>query len=927
MTIRVHLCHLTIACCLALLLLAAGCGRDNPEALVASAKEFIAKGDFNASIIQLKNVLQKNPKNAEARYLLGLSLLKNGDVTSAQIELNKAVGLGLTSDELQIALARAALEKGDDADKIVTQFGSKQLSSPPMQAELRAMVGMAQFSQNHQKEARNAFTEALALDPANVTAILGMARFAVAEQDLAKALSLVDTALGSSPSSSEALIFKAELLAAEGKSAPAEQAYRDAIRVAPNQIAPRVSLIALLVKYQSLDKASGEVAALAKIAPKDPRTSYAKALVFVGQKKFAEARDPILQVLKVAPNHVPSLLLAGMVALETGAYPEAESYLRQVIDKAPGAILPRRLLVATHLRLGQTSRALTEIQDLLEKNSADPDIVVLAGEVYIASGDTATAARYYEQAKSLAPGNSVVQTRLAVIRWATGDSDRAIKELESVSASNPSEYQADLALIAEYLRQRQADKALDALKTLEKKQPDNPLTYNLRGLGLALKRDFAGARSSFERALQLQPTYMPAIANLANLDLREKNTDAAKKRYESVLKKEPNNEQALFGLAVLLRVTGADPQAIEKLLKQSVASNPSSPTARAALANFYMRSRDFTSALAAAQDAQVALPNNPAMVEALGLAQIAAGETRQAISTFARLASMRPDSAQPLVRQAAAYLAANQPEDAIASLRKALSLRADLPLVQRDIAAIYVATGRHEEAEREARAIQAKHPKELFGYVLEGDIFAIQKKLDMAERVYRDTLKKFDIALLVVRAHAVMEAAGKLSEADTMAENWIKAHPKDALVVSYLADRDLAAKRYDSAAKRYRIGLERKPDDPAFLNNLAWVVNELKQPGAIDYAERAHELAPESPPVMDTLGWLLVEHGQTDRGLELLGRASELAPDAYEIRLHLAKALIKAGNKSTARKELEALAKLDRRLPIQQEATALLSGL
>ena len=927
MMIRVHLCRLTIACCLALLLFATGCGRDNPEALVASAKEFIAKGDFNASIIQLKNVLQKNPKNAEARYLLGLSLLKNGDVTSAEIELNKAVGFGLTSDELQIALARAALERGGDADKVVTQFGSKQLSQPTMQAELRAIVGMAQLTQNRQKEARNAFTEALALDPANVTAILGMARFAVSEQDLAKALSLVDTALGSSPSSVEALSFKADLLAAEGQIEPTEKAYRDVIRVAPKQVAPRLSLIAHLVKHGSLDKASGEVDALAKIAPKDPRTSYAKALVFVGQKKFSEARDPILQVLKGAPNHVPSLMLAGMVAFETGAYPEAESYLRQVIDKAPGAILARRLLVATHLRLGQSSRALTEIQELLEKNSADPDIVALAGEVYLASGDIATAARYYEQAKSLVPRNSVVQTRLAVIRWATGDSDRAIKELESASASNPNEYQADLALIAGYLRQRQADKALDALKILEKKQPDNPLTYNLRGLSLVLKDDFSGARSSFERALQLQPTYMPAIANLSNLDLREKNTDAAKKRYEAVLKKEPNNEQALFGLAVLKRVTGADPQAIEKLLKQSVASNPSSPTARATLTNFYMRGRDFTSALAAAQDAQGALPNNPAIVEALGMAQVAAGETRQAISTFARLAGMRPDSAQPLVRQATAYMAANQPEDAIRSLRKALSLRADLPLVQRDIAAIYVAIGRHEEAVREARAMQAQHPKEPFGYVLEGDIYAAQKKWDTAERVYRDTLKKFDLPLLVVRAHAVIEAAGKHSEADAMAENWINAHPKDAIVLSYLGDRDLAAKRYDRAAKRYRIGLERKPDDPVFLNNLAWVVNELKQPGAIDYAERANELAPENPAIMDTLGWLLVEHGQTERGLELLGRASELAPDAYEIRLHLAKALIKAGNKGTARKELEVLAKLDSRLPIQQEATALLSGL
>ena len=70
-------------------------------------------------------------------------------------------------------------------------------------------------------------------------------------------------------------------------------------------------------------------------------------------------------------------------------------------------------------------------------------------------------------------------------------------------------------------------------------------------MALILKRDFPAARASFERAVQLQPNYMPAVINLANLDLRDKNTDAAKQRYEAVLKKDPNNEQALFRLAVL----------------------------------------------------------------------------------------------------------------------------------------------------------------------------------------------------------------------------------------------------------------------------------------------------------------------------------------------------------------------------------------
>jgi putative PEP-CTERM system TPR-repeat lipoprotein len=279
------------------------------------------------------------------------------------------------------------------------------------------------------------------------------------------------------------------------------------------------------------------------------------------------------------------------------------------------------------------------------------------------------------------------------------------------------------------------------------------------------------------------------------------------------------------------------------------------------------------------------------------------------------------------MRQAQAYMAAKRPDDAIRSLRAALAQQPNLATAERDIAAIYVATGRSAEALNEAKAVQTKHPDEPLGYVLEAEIYVAQKNWGPAVRIYRDAVKRFDHPMLVARAHTVMQAAGEKQQAASMVESWIKQHPKDSVVLSYLAQSDLNAKRYDSAEQRYRMALERQPQNPMYLNNMAWAMHELKQPQALEYAQQAHELAPDNPAVMDTLGWIFVARGENERGLELLGRASELAPGAYDIRLHFAQALIKAGRKSAARKELEALSKLDSRLPVQREAAMLLSGL
>ena len=903
------------------------CGSDDPASLIASAKQYMAKRDFNASVIQLKNALQKTPDNGEARYLLGLASLEQGDVVGAQIELDKAVDLGFASDEVQVALARAALARGE-ADKVIERFATKKLSSPKAQAELTAQLGMARLARRQAKEAERTFSEALELDSSNATANLGLARQAAVKQDFTEALARVERSLAGSGANIDALLLKGSLLAAQTKPGDAENAYRAAISAAPHEAAPRLALITHLLRQRAIERAAEEAAALGKAAPKNPVSFYARALVMIEEKKYAEAKETILQVLKVAPEHVPSLTLAGMAALNTGSLAEAESHLRKASSVAPQLTTAKRLLAATHLRMGRSDLALTEAKELLSATRGeDPGIHALAAEAYLANGDVPGAERHYERAKTLAPSSTQVQTRLAHVRFAAGDTGRGIAELESASAADPQSHQADLALITTHLRQKQPDKALEAIKALEKKQPGNPMTHNLRGVALILKGERPAARKSFERALQLRPTYLPAVANLAQLDLREKKPAAARQRYEALLKLEPNNEQAILGLAALLRIGGAEPQEIEKLLHRSVAANPSSPSARASLINFHLRNRNTKAALAAAQEARAALPSHAGLLQLLGRTQLAAGDTYQAIGSFSRLAELMPKAVEPRILLARAHMVAKQPEEAMKSLRAALDLDPDLAVVQREVVAVYLATGRPDEALRQARAAQAESPEQPHGHVLEGEVHFAQKKFDLAERKYRETLKQFDLPQIAVRLHAAMEAGGKRSQADALAKEWIQRHPKDATLLAYLGARDIDGKRYESAATRYEAALERQPDNALFLNNYAWLAHELKRPKALEYAERAHELAPQSPAIMDTLATILAASGQNDRALELFARASELAPEAHAIRLNFAKALIKASRKSAARKELESLAKLDSRQPVQQEAARLLGGL
>jgi putative PEP-CTERM system TPR-repeat lipoprotein len=345
------------------------------------------------------------------------------------------------------------------------------------------------------------------------------------------------------------------------------------------------------------------------------------------------------------------------------------------------------------------------------------------------------------------------------------------------------------------------------------------------------------------------------------------------------------------------------------LLKRAVKANPQSIMSRVELVSFYSRKGDGDKALLAAQEANAALPNDPRTLELLGRVQLGAGDATLAVGTFSQMVAAQPGAVEPLMRLAGALVALKEYDKAIEKLREALKLNPDLSEASREIIAIYVMSDRPDQALAEIKAIQKRQPNDVRGYVLEGDFWGQQKKWHEAETAFRSAQKLApDDATIALRIYAAMANGGKPTAADLAEDKWLQAHPKDVIVPGYLAEQALRKKDYKAAARQYQELVVRQPENVVFLNNLAWVAGELGDPKALSYAEKAATLAPGNPSVLDTLGMLLVKQGKVTQGLEKLQKAVQLAPNQSDLRLHLAEALIKAGDKVGARKELEALA-------------------
>jgi len=910
--------------CLALLLTA--CGGGSTESMLASAKEYLAKSDDKAAVIQIKNALQKDPNSGEARAMLGATLLNSGDVVAAELELRKALELKQSPDSVIPQLAKAMLAQGQ-FKKLTDEFAKTDLGSAGTKADLQTSLSAAYAALGKAELSQSALNAALAAQPGFAPALIAQARQKAGAKDFDGALASTDEIIAKSPKSFDAWKLKGDILYyAKGQPNEALTAYRKVLEIKPDSLPGHTGVLTILLGQNSLADAEKQLDALKKVAPNHPQTKYLQTQFAYQKRDFKAARDLSQQLLKVAPGNPRSLQLAGAVEFQLNSLIQAEALLGKAVQTAPELVLARRLLTMTYLRSGQPAKALATIAPSLKNESADPAIYSIAGEVYLQNGDLKKAEEYFAKAAKLDPKDARKRTSLALTHMMGGQSDSAFGELQDIAASDTGTT-ADLALISAHLRRKEYDKALKAIDGLEKKQPEKPLAANLRGKTLLAKNDVAGARKSFERAVAIDPTYFSAVASLAGLDMADKKPEEAKKRFEGVLAKDPKNGQALLAMAELAARSGAAKDEVAALISKAVDANPIEAAPRLLLIDFYLRSKDERQALSAAQNAVAALPESPELLDALGRVQQASGDTNQAIATFNKVAGIQPLSPQPLMRLADAHMAAKNKDAAAQSLRKALEIKPDLIDAQRGLIMLNLDAKKYAEAVAGARAVQKQRPKEAIGYILEGDVSAAQKNWDAAVAAYRVGLKEAPSSELALKSHAVLLASGKTAEAEKFTAAWLKDQPNDATFQFYLGD--VAIKKNDMAAaeKSYSSVTKLQPSNAIAFNNLAWVTGRLNKDGAIAFAETANKLAPNQPAFMDTLAMLLSDKNDYTKALEWQTKAIALQPQNTLFKMNLAKIHIKGGKKDLARKELDELVKLGDKFPGQAEVSAMLKNL
>jgi Flp pilus assembly protein TadD len=135
---------------------------------VEEASELLHEEQFHEALVQLKGVVEKDPKNPYAYYFLGVALFEVGELEPARDAYRACLTLAPSHLGARVALAHVLRATGDLRGAV--EEGMRALSLAPGDADALHAVGLAYYARGDVAAARRYFTAFLDARPEFETA-------------------------------------------------------------------------------------------------------------------------------------------------------------------------------------------------------------------------------------------------------------------------------------------------------------------------------------------------------------------------------------------------------------------------------------------------------------------------------------------------------------------------------------------------------------------------------------------------------------------------------------------------------------------------------------------------------------------------------------------------------------------------------------
>jgi tetratricopeptide (TPR) repeat protein len=636
-----------------------GCKHDpnaRKQKFLKSGQEYFATGQYEEAAIQYGNVLQLDPRDANAHYQLAECEIKLQQWLPAFQELQHTLQLQPVNypAHLEIANLLIASHNFKDAQPHVDLLLQKTPDDPLVHITAANLLA----GQDKLNDALQQAQTAVSLAPSEGGGYLSLgamqqraAQFDTAETNFKKAIEL-------EPQSSTAHLALGSFYQGRNRKEEAEQQFRRAIDVAPNDSASRSALVRLYVMEGKKQQAEE----------------------FLKNSKALVANDPT------------GYRMLGDFYFENGDFDKALAEYQSLDKSYPQDVQVKENYARLLLIKGRAPEAERLVDDVLRTSASDSDALILRGEIQIQEGKTTEAVQSLQALVRNDPENALAHFHLGRAFHAQGNGELAESEWRQAVQLQPTLLDAQVALAHSELEQGDLGSLQQTATQIINFEPKSPEGYLLRAQGNLKSKHFSQAGDDVDKAIAIAPDSAEGYVVSGNLQLAQEKYGEAGKLFEQALARDASSASAIEGLVKAYSGEHDYKKAVAAVQAQ-IAKAPNSSALYDALGTaYFMGMTDLKSAENALRKAVALDDNNSDALIKLGQVQTAQGNTDGAISTYKNALRNAPSDVDFNILLGELYESKQDWSNAKSYYQKALLVQPENPLAANDMAYAIVQT-------------------------------------------------------------------------------------------------------------------------------------------------------------------------------------------------------------------------------------------
>ncbi|MBA6381824.1 PEP-CTERM system TPR-repeat protein PrsT [Colwellia sp. BRX10-6] len=868
------------------------CGdKNNPAEYIDSAKQLIVNKQYKAAIVELKNAHRLDPNNAEIRGLLGKSYLQTGDVLFAESEFEKAITSGLEAKSIIHELSRTylLLNKEDKLKELLTINNLNE----QQQIIVNIYIGMMYIQNSKIEEAQSYIAQASELSEDNLYSKLGML-WLKSSTSSDGALAAVEELLKVDNTLSEAILLKAHLLRSKGDDLAAASVYNDYLNLHPLAHHVRIFKASALVKGEEFKEAEGEIDFLLNLYANHPILNELKAVTRFYDNDFESAEAYARKSMNADPDRSLATLIGGISSFKLNNTEQAYRYLVTLDKKLEHGHIGKKILAITRLKLGYLNDIASEYSVDTDITDFDIKMLTATSKAIAKKGDLLKAKEVLRNIDITQISNTDKLTQLGLLKLSL-DNAEGLEELRKAVDLNSQNIESKIILAVSLISKNELDEAEKLLITWIQSYPNEPdLKVALAEVDIRRQR-FDLAESKLKEVINAYPKNISSRFRLSQLAQKQNNNLEALALLKQIIEINSKHGGALSNLITLSKDKELKVQ--EYLLSKWTADE--SIELSTALAQSYAAIKEYDKSIALLD--KVDNKQSSLHYILMGDIYLDAQDIVEAEKAYSMAVDKNSADIQAITKYALSLEMQKKYQKALEVIQKGLNNSNSIGVLELLEVNYLLFTNQIALAETKFNSYKIKDNNQPIIFTrLGGQIALAQQKFNVAiiylEELVKLESNKKNVLMLAMAYAGSRNLNGTITTLTTFLEQEDNIDVRANLAQVYMST-DLAL-----AKEQYLLLVKKVPNNYLIHNNLAYAaVNTNDMDLAIQHVNKAAELAPQNPQVIDTLGFVSYIQKDYSKALGYYKQANALAPDDKGIIKHMADCLLKMNRTEEAK--------------------------